>query len=70
MDPLLKDQQSRSAFDIHAYEQRVISIVSETGKLVQEQDGAQARMCSFSEAVALKPQVPPIRHRSRPSFWR
>jgi hypothetical protein len=59
LDPLLKDQQSRSAFDIHSYEQHVIGIVSESGKLVQDEDGAQARLCSFSEAVALKPQVLP-----------
>ena len=59
LDPLLKDQQSRSAFDIHSYEKQVIGIVSESGKLVQDEDGTQARLCSFSEAVALKPQVPP-----------
>jgi hypothetical protein len=58
LDPLLKDQQSRSAFDIHSYEKQVLGIIGETGKLVQDQDGTQARLCSFSEAVALKPQVP------------
>jgi hypothetical protein len=58
LDPLLKDQQSRSAFDIHSYEKQVIGIVSESGKLVQDEDGTQARLCSFSEAVAFKPQVP------------
>jgi hypothetical protein len=57
LDPLLKDQQSRSAFDIHSYEQQVIGLVNESGKLVQDEDGTQARLCSFSEAVALKPQV-------------
>jgi hypothetical protein len=57
LDPLLKDQQSRSAFDIHSYEQQVIGLVNESGKLVQEEDGSQTRLCSFSEAVALKPQV-------------
>jgi hypothetical protein len=57
LDPLLKDQQSRSAFDIHSYEKQVIGSVSECGKLVQDEDGTQARLCSFSEAVAFKPQV-------------
>jgi hypothetical protein len=69
LDPLLKDQQSRSAFDIHAYEQRVIGIVTESGKLVQDQDGTQARMCSFGEAVALKPQVPSSAAAHAIIFW-